>query len=93
MTARSSPKRGALSGVTVARQRNWLGIDGEEADTSPIEKIPAITVRVDATGALLGVEVEGQSEPAELIESVAVQAVGPFGDEVYKARVRPWPYA
>jgi len=58
-----------------------------------MEKIPAITVRVDATGALVGVEVEGQSEPPELIETKAAQPVAPFGDEEYKARVRPWLYA
>jgi hypothetical protein len=58
-----------------------------------MDKIPAITVRVDTTGALLGVEVEGQSEPPELIETKAAQPVAPFGDEEYKARVRPWLYA
>lgn len=58
-----------------------------------MDKIPAITVRVDATGALLGVEVEGQSEPPELIETRPAQPVAPFGDEEYKARVRPWLYA
>ena len=58
-----------------------------------MEKIPAITVRVDAAGVLLGVEVEAQSEPAELIETTAAEPLAPFGDEEYKARVRPWLYA
>lgn len=58
-----------------------------------MDKIPAITVRVDASGALLGVEVEGRSEPPELIETKAAEPVTPFGDEEYKAKVRPWLYA
>lgn len=36
---------------------------------------PSIIVRVDAAGALLGVEVEGQSETTELVET---KAAGPM---------------
>ena len=58
-----------------------------------MDGIPAIKVRVDETGALLGVDVEGQSAPPELIETKAAQPVAPFGDEEFKARVQPWLYA
>jgi hypothetical protein len=58
-----------------------------------MDRIPAIKVRVDETGALLGVEVEGQSEPPELIETKPPNPVAPFGDEEFKARVQPWLYA
>jgi len=52
--------------------------------------IPAVTVRVDETGALVGVEIPGQSEPTELIETRKSEPMAHFGDDEYKAGVRPW---
>ncbi len=58
-----------------------------------MDNIPSITVRVDANGALLGVEVDGQSEPQELIETKPSEPMPSFGDEDNKPLARPWLYA
>ena len=55
-----------------------------------MDEIPMITVRVDEHGALLGVEIEGCPKQTELIETRQSQPTPSFGDEEYKARVRPW---
>lgn len=55
-----------------------------------MERIPAITVRVDETGALVDVDVEGHEGPGELTAAKRSEPIAPFGDEEYQARVRPW---
>ena len=55
--------------------------------------MPSIIVRVDAAGALLGVEVEGQSETTELVETKAAEPMPSFGDEDTEPLLRPWLYA
>jgi len=55
-----------------------------------MDKIPAITVRVGADGALIDVDVEGQGKPTDLIETKPGTPMPSFGDEEYKERVRPW---
>ncbi len=52
--------------------------------------IPAITVRIDETGALVGVEIEGESEPTVLIETRKSEPMAHFGDDEYRSGVRPW---
>ncbi len=52
--------------------------------------IPAVTVRVDETGALVGVEIPGQSEPTELVETQKSEPIPHFGDDEYRAGLRPW---
>ena len=51
---------------------------------------PAVTVRIDETGALVGVEIKGQSERAELVETQKSEPMAHFGDDEFKAGVRPW---
>ena len=58
-----------------------------------MDNIPSITVRVGATGGLLGVEVEDQAGPTELIETKAAEPMPSFGDEDNKPLLRPWLYA
>ncbi len=55
-----------------------------------MDNIPAITVRIDGSGALLGVEVEGRSEPRELIETKPSEPTPSFGDEDNRPLARPW---
>lgn len=55
-----------------------------------MDKRPSTTVRVDETGALVDVDVEGHPPPGELIETKQSAPIAPFGDEEYKGRVRPW---
>jgi hypothetical protein len=52
--------------------------------------IPAVTVRVDASGGLVGVEVEGDCEPSELIETQKSEPMAHFGDDEFRSGVRPW---
>ncbi len=51
---------------------------------------PAVTVRIDGSGALVGVEVKGQVDTTELIETQKSEPMAHFGDDEYKAGVRPW---
>jgi hypothetical protein len=52
--------------------------------------IPAVTVRIDETGALVGVEVRGEHEPTEVIETQKSEPMPHFGDDEYRSGVRPW---
>jgi hypothetical protein len=52
--------------------------------------IPGVRVRIDETGALIGVELEGQSQPTQLIETQKSEPMAHFGDDEFKAGVRPW---
>ena len=51
---------------------------------------PAVTVRIDETGALVGVEIKGHAQPTELVETQKSEPIADFGDDEYKAGVRPW---
>lgn len=53
-------------------------------------EIPAVTVRVDESGALVGVEIPGHSEPTELLETQKSEPIAHFGDDEYRSGVRPW---
>jgi hypothetical protein len=52
--------------------------------------IPAVRVRIDETGALIGVELDSQSQPTQLIETQKSEPVAHFGDDEFKAGLRPW---
>ena len=52
--------------------------------------IPAVTVRIDETGALVSVEIKGEPERTELIETQKSEPMTHFGDDEFKAGVRPW---
>ena len=52
--------------------------------------IPAVTVRVDGTGALVGVEIKGDSQPTELVETQKSEPIPHFGDDEFRSGVRPW---
>lgn len=55
-----------------------------------MDRIPAVTVRLDEDGGVLDIDVEGHAQPGELIETSGRDAVAPFGDEQFKGRLRPW---
>ena len=55
-----------------------------------MESVPAIIVRVAEDGTLIDVEIDGHARPTELVETQRAEPMPSFGDDEFKARVRPW---
>lgn len=49
-----------------------------------------VTVRVDASGKLEGVEVDGHPEPEGVTEEVDSSAAKPLSDDEYQGRLGSW---
>jgi len=45
-------------------------------------EMPKVTIRLDATGALLNVDVEGASDPTDLVEERAPVESPPYGGTI-----------
>lgn len=45
-----------------------------------MEKAPKVTIRLNASGGLLDVDVDGQQRPTELVEEQESEPVHPVGD-------------
>ncbi len=52
--------------------------------------IPTVTVRLDERGALVSVEIEGHPPATEVGETQRSEPMAHFGDDEYKAAIRPW---
>jgi hypothetical protein len=50
---------------------------------------PAVTVRLDANGALTSVEIEGHTTPTILEETEPSEPIASFGDDQFRARPNP----